>query len=320
MDEKRLRVALICGGKSAEREVSLAGAREIEKALDPRRFQVLRFDPAEDLEGLIKQANDIDVAFILLHGPYGEDGTIQGLLDLLGVPYQGSGVLGSAMAMNKNMAKTQYRQAGIPTPDWLLLKKEQPPEFDLVVERLGLPLMVKPCIQGSSVGMALVRQEEELAHAVEEALRFDHRVIVEQFIEGRELTGGVLGLAPPTPLPLVEIIPGEGHEFFDYEAKYTPGLTNEICPAPVDEEITRRAQELALAAHEALKLTAYSRTDMILDQEGELWAIETNTIPGMTPTSLFPQAAAAAGILFPRLIEMLLEMALEFHGRGGGRC
>ncbi len=320
MAKRRVRVALICGGSSAEREVSLAGAAEIERALDPDRFRVVRFDPARDLEGLIKAAREIDVAFVLLHGPYGEDGTIQGLLELLGVPYQGSGVLGSAMAMNKNMAKTQYRQTGIPTPDWLLIKKEQLPEPGAVVERLGLPLMVKPCVQGSSVGMALVREEGELVPAVEEALRFDQRVIVEQFIQGRELTGGVLGLDPPQALPLVEIVPGQGHDFFDYEAKYTPGVTREICPAPLDGETTRRAQEMALKAHGALRLTAYSRTDMLLDQQGGLWAIETNTIPGMTPTSLFPQAAAAAGIPFPRLIEMLLEMAVEVHKRGGGRC
>lgn len=311
--EKRLRVALICGGNSAEREVSLAGAREIEKALDPAKYSVVRFDPASDLETLIKHSHEIDVAFVLLHGPYGEDGTIQGMLELLNIPYQGSGVLGSAMAMNKHMAKTQYMQAGIPTPDWVMIKKDQTFSPSEISKRLGLPMMVKPCIQGSSVGMSIVRRERDLRKAIEQALEFDHRIIVEQFIQGRELTGGVLGLDPPRALPLVEVIPGEGHEFFDYEAKYTPGATRELCPAPVEEPVTRKAQELALAAHEALRLTAYSRTDMILDESGSLWVIETNTIPGMTPTSLFPQAAKAAGIEFPRLLEMLLEMAVKAH-------
>ncbi len=315
MTNRRLRVALICGGSSAEREVSLTGAKEIEKALDPAKYEILKFDPAEDLESLIRRSHEIDVAFILLHGPYGEDGTIQGMLELLNIPYQGSGVLGSAIAMNKHMAKTQYRQAGIPTPDWVMLKKDQ--EFDPaeLTRRLGLPLMVKPCIQGSSVGMSLVRREKEVRAAVEHALEFDHRIIVERFVKGRELTGGVLGLEHPAALPLVEIIPGDAHEFFDYTAKYTPGVTREICPAPVDQDITKKAQDLALAANEALRLTAYSRTDMILDEEGQLWVIETNTIPGMTPTSLFPQAAKAAGIEFPQLLDMLIHMALEAHQR-----
>ncbi len=307
-----IRLGLLFGGRSAEREVSIAGARGVEMALDKNRYQIKRYDAAKDIDKLVKDSPGLDCVFVLLHGRYGEDGTVQGLLDLLDIPYQGSGVLGSALAMDKHLSKVVYKDAGINTPDWLHLTGASLADEEAIKKRLGLPVMVKPCNQGSSVGIKIIRHEEEILPGVEQALKWDDEIIVEQFITGREITGGVIGLDKLEALPIVEIIPDRAkYEFFDFEAKYKPGATREICPADLPDTITKRAQELALTAHKALKLSGYSRTDMIVDEAGEIFVIETNTIPGMTPTSLFPQAAAAAGLDFSKLLDRLIEMAIE---------
>ncbi len=312
MSEKnKIQLALLCGGRSAERDVSLAGAREVEKAFDPGRYDITRYDPATDLDRLVRDTPHLDVAFILLHGRYGEDGTIQGLLDLIGLPYQGSGVLGSALAMDKHLAKVIYQEAGIPTPPWVHLLRSDKVDTKQIVNRLGIPLMVKPCTQGSSVGIRKVAGENKLGPAIKEAFQWDNRVLVESFIEGREITGGILGLEELLPLPVVEIIPDSIYSFFDYDAKYLPGATKEICPADIPKQASEKARALAVAAHKALQLRAYSRTDMILANTDKIFVLETNTIPGMTPTSLFPQAAEAAGITFSKLLDQLIEMALS---------
>ncbi len=308
---RRLRVALIAGGRSGEREVSLAGAREVEQALDPGRYEVRRYDPACDLARLAADASSLDVAFVLLHGPLGEDGAMQGFLDLLGIPYQGAGVLGSAVAMDKEVAKILYREAGLQTPRWRMVSDASPATVAALVESFGLPLVIKPKAQGSSLGMSIPTSESECRAGLEDALALDREVMVEQYVAGREITGGVLGNQEPVALPLVEIVPGEEFTFFDYTAKYTPGATREICPAPLDGAISRQAQDIALAAHRALRLRGYSRTDMIVAEDGKIYVLETNTIPGMTPTSLLPQAAAAAGLSFGALLERLIELALE---------
>jgi D-alanine-D-alanine ligase len=312
MSEKnKIQLALLCGGRSAERDVSLAGAREVEKTLDPGRYDIRRYDPATDLERLVRDRPRLDVAFILLHGRYGEDGTIQGLLDLIGLPYQGSGVLGSALAMDKHLAKIIYQEAGILTPLWIHLLRSDKVDTKKIVNHLGIPLMVKPCTQGSSVGIRKVADENKLGPAIKEAFQWDNRVLVESFIEGREITGGILGLEELLPLPVVEIIPDSSYSFFDYAAKYLPGATKEICPADIPKQASEKAGALAVAAHKALQLRAYSRTDMILARTGKIFALETNTIPGMTPTSLFPQAAEAAGVSFSKLLDQLIDMALS---------
>jgi D-alanine-D-alanine ligase len=312
MSEKnKIQLALLCGGRSAERDVSLAGAREVEKAFDPGSYDITRYDPATDLDRLVRDTPHLDVAFILLHGRYGEDGTIQGLLDLIGLPYQGSGVLGSALAMDKHLAKVIYQEAGIPTPPWIHLLRSDKVDTKQIVNRLGIPLMVKPCTQGSSVGIGKVADENKLGPAIKEAFQWDNRVLVESFIEGREITGGILGLEELLPLPVVEIIPDSIYSFFDYDAKYLPGATKEICPADIPKQASEKARALAVAAHKALQLRAYSRTDMILADTDKIFVLETNTIPGMTPTSLFPQAAEAAGITFSKLLDQLVEMALS---------
>ncbi|OAG27490.1 D-alanine--D-alanine ligase family protein [Thermodesulfatator autotrophicus] len=296
-----LKVALLCGGKSAEREVSLKGGQAVEKALKSLGHQFKRFDPATDLPLLAREAQNYDVAFLVLHGPGGEDGTIQGFLDSLGLPYQGAGVLGSALAMDKALSKILYQQAGLLVPKGLVLEKGKTlPEIDF------FPVVVKPVSQGSSVGISLVKGPDELALAVEEAFEIEDRVLIEEYLAGRELTVGILG---EEPLPVVEIIPGEGHAFFDYEAKYTPGVTQELCPAPIPESLAKEAQKAALQAHQALRLRHYSRTDFIL-LENKLYILETNTIPGMTETSLLPLAAKVAGYSFEDLVQKLLDLVL----------
>ncbi len=309
----KINLALVCGGRSAERDVSLSGAEEVKKALDPAKYNVTVYDSARDISRLVADAPGIDVAFVLLHGKYGEDGTIQGLFRMLDIPFQGSGVLGSALAMDKHLSKVVYSQAGLATPAWRVLEKNDSgrPDFAALAGELGLPLMVKPCSQGSSVGMALVKETAGLEAAVEEAFRWDSRVMVEEYVTGRELTAGVLGNRELTSLPVVEIIPGSDHEFFDREAKYVPGITREICPARLPDDVTDAVQEAGIRAHRALGLRGYSRTDMIRSSDGTLYVLETNTIPGMTPTSLFPQAAAAAGICFSALLDRLIGLALE---------
>ncbi|MCL2340647.1 MAG: D-alanine--D-alanine ligase, partial [Proteobacteria bacterium] len=288
----KIRLALIAGGTSDEREVSLRGAAGVEQALDPARYEVVRYDPATDLARIAVDAAKIDVAFLLLHGVNGEDGTIQGFLDLLGIPYQGAGVLGSALAMDKNLAKTLYRLHGLPVAPWVMAVPDDLADTGRILAEVGLPCVVKPVRQGSSIGMSIVRDAAKLTEALLLALRHDTGVMVEQYIRGRELTAGVLGNSPLEPLPLVEIIPDARFEFFDYEAKYQPGASREICPAEVSEAVRRQAQDYAVRAHRCLQLRGYSRTDMILADDG-LYLLETNTIPGMTPTSLLPQAAAA---------------------------
>lgn len=306
----KIRLALIAGGTSGERQVSLDGAAGVEQALDEEKYNVARYDPATDLGRLAADADRIDAAFILLHGLHGEDGTMQGFLELLGIPYQGAGVLGSAMAMDKNLAKTMYRLHGLPVADWLMAVTEDIENPDQILGRLRLPLVIKPIRQGSSLGMSIARRAEELSSALGKAFQYDSAVMVEEFVRGREITVGVLGNEHLEALPLVEIIPDARFDFFDYEAKYKKGASREICPAEVGETIRKKAQQYAIKAHRVLQLKGYSRTDMIVSGE-DLILLETNTIPGMTPTSLLPRAAAAHGLDFSALLDRLISLALQ---------
>ena len=311
MKKGKLHIALVAGGVSGEREVSLNGAAGVVKALDPEKFIVRRYDPATDLAKLATDAPEIDFAFILLHGLYGEDGTMQGFLDLLGVPYQGSGVLGSAIAMDKQLAKELYALNGLPVADSHIICGGDKVDGKELMNRFGLPVVIKPVHEGSSLGLSLAQSEEELLSGIELALRHDTHVMVEKYIKGRELTVGVLGNNELEALPVIEIVPGEEFSFFDYDAKYKPGATEEICPARISEDVSKLAQQYAVTAHKALRLRGYSRTDMIMVQDGSLYLLETNTIPGMTATSLMPQAAAAHGLLFPQFLERLVALGME---------
>ncbi len=309
---KKLTVALLSGGISSEREVSLQSGDQVYEALDKDKYTIWRYDPKTDLARLVSDASGIDVALIILHGPYGEDGTVQGLLDLLGIPYQGSGVLGSALAMNKAVTKKLYEKSGLPVPPYVIYDRNDTVDGDACVQQIGLPLVVKPVAGGSSVGMSIVKSAGDLQDALDKALAHDSAVMVESYIAGTELTGGVIGNKKLEALPIIEIIPDQTHEFFDYEAKYTPGVSREICPARIDDELTRQAQSYAKIAHRTLYCQGYSRTDMIL-KDRKIYVLETNTIPGMTATSLLPQAAQTAGISFSLLMDKLIELSLEDH-------
>jgi D-alanine-D-alanine ligase len=233
-------------------------------------------------------------------------GALQALLELIGLPYTGSGPMASAIAMDKDIAKRLFREAGVPTPGWLMA----PAPVAEVEARLGWPVVVKPSKQGSSVGLTVVRRPEDYAAAVELAFRYDDEVMIEQFIAGREVTVPVLG---ERALPVGEIIPKK--EIFDYECKYQPGMAEEIFPCDLPPDQARTVQELALAAHRALKLSIYSRIDFRLDGEGRFWCLEANTLPGMTAASLFPKGAQAAGIAFPEVCEQICRLSLEEHHR-----
>lgn len=305
-----MKIALIAGGKSSEREVSLKGAESVKKALERLGYDYEVFDPSTDLIKLAKKAKEFDCAFLVVHGPGGEDGTLQGFLDSLNLPYQGAGVLGSALAMHKGIAKELYKSVGLPVPEGRLFSKGV--SFNHIKETaqsLGFPLVIKPATQGSSVGVTIIREEKDLGSAVEKAFGFDEEILIEKYIRGREITVGILD---EKPLPVVEIVP-KFSEMFDYHTKYTPGMAEEICPAPLPSDLTLKAQEYGLKAHKVLRLRHYSRTDMIL-VESEIYVLETNTIPGMTETSLLPLAARVAGYTFDALVKRLIELALRDKG------
>jgi D-alanine-D-alanine ligase len=306
----KLRLALIAGGKSSEREVSLKSGAQVYQALNKDKYDIRRYDPLTDLERLVREAGELDAALIIMHGRGGEDGSMQGLLDLLEIPYQGSGVLASAVAMNKELSKAVYQLAGLQVPAALAFHRGKAPSPTEIEAKLGLPVVIKPVNEGSSIGISKASTLEALKAGLAAAFALDNRVLVEEFIPGTEVTGGVLGNATLQALPLVEIIPTDKYDFFDYEAKYLPGASHEICPARLSPDMTKRAQQCALIAHQALGCRGYSRTDMMI-RDQNIYVLETNTIPGMTATSLFPQGAKAAGIEFPDLLDTLIALARE---------
>jgi D-alanine-D-alanine ligase len=304
-----IRVAVLFGGKSAERAVSLNTGEQVQLALQGLGFDVTPIDTGR--EGFITQLieADADVAFICLHGRFGEDGTVQGLCELLGLRYVGSGVLASALALEKVKSKQFFSLAGLPTPDFAVVYRGQPYDLDAIVSAVGEKSVVKPANEGSSVGMTIVHRAGELAEAIERAFGYDREVLVERFVEGPEVTIAVIGNDDVVALPTLEIVPE--HEFYDYDSKYVPGMSSHIIPARVSEEARTECQRLAISAHNVLGCRGMSRADTIVDAEGRVWLLEVNTIPGMTSTSLVPDAARAAGIEFPQLCNKLVEFALE---------
>jgi D-alanine-D-alanine ligase len=309
---KKLTIALISGGTSPERMISIAGGDHVYQALDKKLYRIIRYDLKTDVGRLVADANKIDAAFVVLHGICGEDGTVQGLLDLLGLPYQCTGVLGSALAMNKLASKQIYEQKGLPVPPYKVLRCGDTINPRALVECFGLPLVVKPVIGGSSIGMEIVRSEDAVKEAVEQVFKHDKTVLVEKYINGVEITAGVLGNNTLTVLPIIQIIPGDGYDFFNYEAKYKKDAAQEICPAKINNALTQKAQKYGKIAHKALFCKGYSRTDMIVDGK-DIYVLETNTIPGMTPGSLFPLAARTAGISFDKLLDKLIALGITYH-------
>jgi D-alanine-D-alanine ligase len=303
------RVVVLLGGRSAEREVSLNTGAQVAAALAERGFDVATVDTGAP--GFVHEIESAhaDVAFICLHGRFGEDGTIQGLLELLDLPYVGSGVLASALAINKVMSKRLYAMAGLPTPTYVTVKRGLPYDVVAITSELGGKTVVKPADEGSSLGMTIVSDPARLGDAIEFAFGFDSLVLVERFEPGAEVTVGVIGNEYPIALPTLEIVPKNA--FYDYESKYAPGMSRHIIPARVSERERAECQRLAVEAHRLLGCAGMSRSDTIVTPDGDVFLIETNTIPGMTKTSLLPDAAAAAGIPFPELCERLVGLALE---------
>lgn len=303
-----LRVAVLMGGRSAEREVSLHTGEQVSRALTGRGHVVTGIDTADI--GFIEhlRTGGFDVVFICLHGRFGEDGTIQGLLEILGLPYVGSGVLASALAMDKIVSKRVFEAAGLATPPYLSFSA-MPEDAAPIIAALGEKLVVKPVGEGSSVGMSIVHSAAEVLPALELAFRHDGTVLVERFVAGAEVTVGVLGNAELTALPTLEVVPE--HEFYDYESKYIPGMSRHIIPARVSDAAREECQRIALEAHRALGCRGMSRSDTIVTPEGDVYLLEVNTIPGMTSTSLLPDAARAGGIEFPDLCDRLVALALE---------
>ena len=337
-----MRITVLLGGTSSERDVSIASGLRIAGALRSRGHKVAAVDTVrgplnahdehallrervvktapptldalEDmgrdalgrLAGFLPGKDDTDVVFLALHGGTGEDGTLQAVLDLVGVPYTGSGHLASALAMDKDLSKRLFRAAGVRTADWVMA----PATVEQIRATIGFPTIVKPSREGSTVGLTLVKDPDALEAAIGTARRYDSEVMLERYIPGRELTVGVLG---EEPLPVGEIIPR--HEIYDYECKYTPGMAEERFPADITSGQAQGLQQQAVDAFRALKLSGYARIDFRVTDAGESYCLEANTLPGMTELSLIPQGAAAAGIEFPELCERIAMLALTGNGR-----
>ncbi|MGD0981935.1 MAG: D-alanine--D-alanine ligase [Solirubrobacteraceae bacterium] len=309
------RVAVLKGGRSLERQVSLASGARVEDALERLGHHVVGIDVATDL--LRRLRDDApEIAFIVLHGPGGEDGTVQELLEVLEIPYTGSGVGACARCSDKVTAKHVLRDAGLPTPDWVAFSESALRELGAgnalgaIVHRLEFPLVVKPASHGSALGIKFARSAADVPTALVAALSYDHKVLLERHVEGRELAISVLGRpgGEPEALPIVEAIP-RGQDFYDFAARYDIGATTFECPAQLAAPLAQRAHEIALAAYSVLGCYGFARVDMILAHDGEPQILELNPIPGLTETSLLPQAADAAGIEFDQLVERILESA-----------
>ena len=304
------RVAVLKGGRSLEREVSLRSGENVERALARLGHEAIPFDADDQLVRNLRSERP-EAAFVALHGKGGEDGTVQELLDILGIPYTGPGVLACQRSWDKVVAKAHFEAAGIATPAAYSFSDDAFRELGAadalasIHERLGFPLVIKPAKQGSALGIGLAQEPGDLPRLLMSALSYDDRVLIERLVPGRELAVSVLGTAEPWALPVVEAVP-VGREFYDFEARYTPGLTELHAPADLPDEIAEEAAQISLACYRALGCRGFSRVDLILDDAGQLWVLEVNAIPGMTDTSLLPEAAEAAGIGFDEVIARVL--------------
>jgi D-alanine-D-alanine ligase len=306
-----MKVAVLKGGRSLERGVSLRSGARVEDALERIGHEVVSLDLGSDLVQRLSDDRP-DVAFIALHGPDGEDGTAQELLEILGIPYTGPGVAACARCMDKVLAKHELREAGIPTPDWFAFNATAFRELGAaetlgqIEDRLGFPLVVKPAAQGSALGVRFASARDEVPQALVSAFSYDDRVLLERYVRGRDLAVSVLG---GEPLPILEAIPRES-DLYDFEARYEIGRTEFVCPADLDGAAEEAVTQAALRAYEALGCAGFPRVDLMLGAEGPA-VLEVNAIPGLTDTSLLPQAAEAAGLEFEQLVERILELALE---------
>ncbi|RMG58049.1 MAG: D-alanine--D-alanine ligase [Deltaproteobacteria bacterium] len=293
------KIGVLYGGESSEREVSLKTGTAILNALKRRGYDAVPLDMRGDW-GRIVVESGIEVAYIALHGKWGEDGALQGMLEVMRIPYTGSGVAASSLSMSKVLAKKVLQSCGVRTAEYVVLERGKGDSLE-EVRRFGLPAVVKPDREGSTIGVSIVREEGEIEGALKEAFRFDERVLVERYVPGREITVGIVN---GRVLPAIEIVPAGG--FYDYTAKYTKGMTEYLCPAPLDAAILDEASEATVRAASVIGLRGGARLDFRVDEEGKTFFLEINTIPGMTETSLLPKAAAEAGMSFDDLVEEIL--------------
>lgn len=323
--KKLLTVGVLMGGPSSEHAVSLQSAKEVLARLDSNKYKALpikiartgKWSVGGKIIDPVKALKKCDVVFNALHGSYGEDGKVQALMDQHQIRYTGSGIAASALAMDKFHSRGLFKLAGLQTPRTLCVTRGENyvahAQF-FAGKVTGFPVVVKPCAHGSSVGVSIVRDAAQLPSAIESALALDHRVLIEEYIKGRELTCAVLedGNGETTALPVTEIIPLESHDFFNFDAKYTEGHAREVTPAALDSVIYEKAQAIAVAAHEVLGCRGYSRTDMIwTPHNNDVYILELNTLPGLTATSLLPQAARAHGMAFTELVHHMIQVALK---------
>jgi D-alanine-D-alanine ligase len=306
--QKNKKIGVLTGGISSEREISLKTGRNIFESLKRSGYDADFIDVKDDL---LEKVRAIDIAFLALHGRFGEDGTVQGMLELLKIPYTGSGVLSSAVVLDKILSKKIFIQEDIPTPPFIELDLNDPiPELDDLNEEIGVktgyPLVVKPNSEGSTIGIRTIYDSSQLEDGIKEAARYDKRILLEKYIKGRELTVGIIGLEPET-LPIIEIKPKSG--FFDFDSKYKNDLTEYIIPADLEKGIAENIMEISMNCHKILGCSGISRVDFILDSASTPYVLEINTMPGMTSTSLVPMAASAVGISFDLLVEIILDSA-----------
>lgn len=295
---KEKRIGVLMGGTSSEREISLKTGSLIASSLMKKGYEVRTIDASTDLPSqLLKEK--VEVAYIALHGKYGEDGCVQGLLEVMNIPYTGSGVTASVICMDKALSKKIFEYHGIPTPKYYIYKRETKD-----IPPIRYPVVIKPCHEGSTIGVSIVEKDTEVTEAINRALQYDNTIIIEEYIEGREITASILG---DKPLPLVEIIPVKG--FYDYTSKTTKGMAEYIVPAKVSSFLAKKIQAIALEAHRATGCHYVSRVDFRVDRGENPHVLEINTIPGMTETSLLPLAAGKAGITYDELVESILVSA-----------
>ena len=309
------------GGLSSEHDVSLATGHNVIENLDRSKYEPFGIRLTKDKEWFVKgrkmtetkALQDCDVVFNALHGTFGEDGRIQALLEYYDKKYTGSGIMASALAMDKLRSREIFKLSDLATPKTLKIRKGENYQaiLNVFVNKIsGFPVVVKPCSNGSSVGVFIVKNLNELSKALKAAFRIEKKILVEEFIDGKEITCGVLENGQAiSALPVTEIVPKRGHKFFDYNAKYKTGHSDEITPARLDEETAKKAQEIAVKAHKLLGCRAYSRTDMII-KDSSIYILETNTLPGLTSASLLPKAAFIAGLTFPQLLDKIIEGSL----------